>query len=400
MKIRAITIGVYLTPSDCLCKVTFTAKIAEANENLRKAQAGLEELGYTVQTVRISFNSFEDWLIPALASSNLTLLEVLTMINEILESLNVSFCSFGGARTLDGIRLIPTILHHCKLVSCSSILLSTNSESITCDRQLSIEAAKTCLSVYRECGDLGNFRYCSSFHTPANVPFFPASFHEGPESVVSIGLENGDLLFLGCHAAKSYGEANQTLVDIFTQAYVPIEAAVSSLCADLGVRYGGIDASLNPGLGLPDGVARWLESLLPAHDNKFGHPGTLAAVSTVTSAVKKLAGKIKLAGYSGLMLPVMEDMTLAERASEAPPCFTLRDLLLFSTVCGVGLDTVPISAQCSAEEIAAVYEEVGALAARYKKPLSCRLLPLPLNPGETTNVSSSYLCNTKVFPLS
>jgi uncharacterized protein (UPF0210 family) len=38
------------------------------------------------------------------------------------------------------------------------------------------------------------------------------------------------------------------------------------------------------------------------------------------------------------MLPVMEDPVLASRAAEG--CYTLRDLLLFSTVCGVGIDTV------------------------------------------------------------
>ena len=44
--------------------------------------------------------------------------------------------------------------------------------------------------------------------------------------------------------------------------------------------------------------------------------GTLAIVSTVTRAIKSLKDKIKLIGYSGLMLPVMEDLTLAERAAE------------------------------------------------------------------------------------
>lgn len=71
--------------------------------------------------------------------------------------------------------------------------------------------------------------------------------------------------------------------------------------------------------------------------------GTLAAVSAVTKAVKSLPEKgIKLIGYSGLMLPVMEDLVLAERAAQTPPTFSLRDLLTFSAVCGVGLDTVPV----------------------------------------------------------
>ena len=74
-----------------------------------------------------------------------------------------------------------------------------------------------------------------------------------------------------------------------------------------------------------------------------GEFGTLSAVSAVTKAVKSLPENgIKTIGYNGLMLPVMEDIVLAERAAQTPPTFTLRDLLTFSAVCGVGLDTVPV----------------------------------------------------------
>lgn len=143
---------------------------------------------------------------------------------------------------------------------------------------------------------------------------------------------------------------------------------------------------------------------------QFGAMGTLAAVSTVTSAVKALAlpspsnnntsaeNTVKLVGYSGLMLPVMEDTILAQRATEGR--FTLRDLLMFSAVCGVGLDTVPIPGNTSATVLAGVYMEVAALAFRLNKPLSCRVLPQQGKlAGDTTEVVSPYLCNSTVFPL-
>lgn len=171
--------------------------------------------------------------------------------------------------------------------------------------------------------------------------------------------------------------------------------------------YGGIDASINPGLALPDSAGSGLENLLflptspPSSSSastpsallrpQFGDWGTLATVSAVTRAIKNLANKdaaptsaslststaaseILLTGYSGLMLPVMEDLILADRAAQQPPRFTLRDLLTFSAVCGVGLDTVPIPGDTPSERIAAVFVEVAALAYRLDKPLSCRLL--------------------------
>lgn len=169
-----------------------------------------------------------------------------------------------------------------------------------------------------------------------------------------MGLECADLLFIGFFGAESVSEGSKNLSDVLKQALLPIQNIVSTACDILKLEYGGIDASINPGLTLPDSVGAGIENLLfipqkstsslpPLPAQKFGEFGTLAAVSAVTSAVKSLANNgIKIIGYNGLMLPVMEDLILADRAAEVPSSFTLRDLLIFSSVCGVGLDTVPV----------------------------------------------------------
>jgi uncharacterized protein (UPF0210 family) len=179
----------------------------------------------------------------------------------------------------------------------------------------------------------------------------------------------------------------------------------------------GIDASINPGLALPDSIGAGLESLLLAsvapslgegmdkvRYRQFGAMGTLGAVSAVTRGIKALAAAeagaeaVQLAGYSGLMLPVMEDVILAQRATEGR--FTVRDLLMFSAVCGVGIDTVPIPGDTPAEALAGVYMETAALAFRLNKPLSCRVLPQQgKKAGDLTDVESLYLCNSTVFAL-
>jgi uncharacterized protein len=48
---------------------------------------------------------------------------------------------------------------------------------------------------------------------------------------------------------------------------------------------------------------------------KFGSSGTLTAARIITAAVK--AVPLKQVGYSGLMLPVMEDKLLAQRWAES-----------------------------------------------------------------------------------
>jgi len=128
------------------------------------------------------------------------------------------------------------------------------------------------------------------------------------------------------------------------------------------------------------------------------------------------------------MLPVMEDIVLAARASGflgplsffsaenadstagasasglngACTAYSLRDLLTFSSVCGVGLDTVPIPTDVHPHQIAAVYCEASALAFRLRKPLSVRLLPMQgLQAGQRTSVGGDnpYLTDTTVFSL-
>jgi uncharacterized protein (UPF0210 family) len=75
------------------------------------------------------------------------------------------------------------------------------------------------------------------------------------------------------------------------------------------------------------------------------------------------------------MLPVLEDPVLARRAAEGR--FGLRDLLLFSTVCGTGLDVVPLPGDTPSDVLARVIADMAALATRLRKPLSARLFPVP-----------------------
>lgn len=164
--------------------------------------------------------------------------------------------------------------------------------------------------------------------------------------------------------------------------------------------YAGIDSSINPGGTLPESIGNAFEQTFPY---RFGKMGTLSIVSSITAALKGINHDgdeiVKLCGYCGLMLPVMEDVVLASRAMEGT--FTIRDLLLFSTVCGVGIDTVPIPGDVSEEILSGLYMEITTLAYRLNKPLSCRLLPFQgLVAGEVTDIKDNpYLINTTVFEL-
>lgn len=113
----------------------------------------------------------------------------------------------------------------------------------------------------------------------------------------------------------------------------------------------------------------------------FGGAGTLAVARAITSVLQSMpvdiqVGKIFIlliismcmfilkslqrCGYNGLMLPAAEDMGLAARAGEGK--LSITNLLSYSSVCGTGIDTVPIPGDTSAESIALLYLDVVALS--------------------------------------
>ena len=133
----------------------------------------------------------------------------------------------------------------------------------------------------------------------------------------------------------------------------------------------------------------------------FGGPGTVAAASQITTSLQSLPG-IKLTGYCGFMLPVCEDSRLAQLSSNDTKGRQLRisDLLSISSVCGVGLDTVPIAGDCSKEDLSSIILDMAGVAFRWNKSLSARLFPVPnLKTGDMTAFDSPYLVNASVFSL-
>ena len=163
----------------------------------------------------------------------------------------------------------------------------------------------------------------------------------------------------------------------------------------------GIDTSLNPSLEDGGSVASAMEQL--AEIDMFGGLGTLAAAAALTTAIQSLPG-IKLTGYCGLMLPVCEDQRLAELAKKPPGSkhrkLEISDLLAISSVCGVGIDTVPLAEDISEDKLTSLLLDMAGLAARWNKPLSCRVLPFPgKKAGDQTDFVSPYMVNTQVFEL-
>jgi uncharacterized protein (UPF0210 family) len=98
-------------------------------------------------------------------------------------------------------------------------------------------------------------------------------------------------------------------------------------------------------------------------------------------------------------LPVLEDPVLALRAGEGR--YSIRDLLLYSSVCGTGLDVVPIPGDTPQPTLAALLNDVAALSHRLGKALSARLFLVPGKaPGELARFDDPVLVDAVVMPVS
>jgi uncharacterized protein (UPF0210 family) len=124
--------------------------------------------------------------------------------------------------------------------------------------------------------------------------------------------------------------------------------------------------------------------------------GSLAAAAILTEAIDR--ADFPHTGFSGLFQPVLEDSVLAKRAAEGT--LTIKDALLYSAVCGTGLDTIPLPGDTNAEQLVPLLLDVSALALRLDKPLTARLMPIPgRKAGDETNFDFGFFKNSKVMAL-
>jgi uncharacterized protein (UPF0210 family) len=239
-------------------------------------------------------------------------------------------------------------------------------------------------------GGEGNFRFAATACCPPGTPFFPAAFHRGKPGF-SIGLETPPLLQQLFKRATNLADAKAGLKSAMNDALREIETIADGIERETGWRYLGIDTSPAPLKGASIGQA--IETLTQA---PFGEPGTLAACAAITDVLKTI--DVRSCGYCGLMLPVLEDPVLARRATERR--YTVSELLLYSSVCGTGLDVVPLPGDTAVDDLTAAITDVAALAAKYSKPLSARLFPVPgKKAGDVVSFENPYLTSCIVMPL-
>lgn len=382
-RVRTITAGVPLILDG------WEKQLEQAVTFLRDARTEYQAQDYEVQTLRIATeplpNYFSDWLSPA-GLTFVAELDAFCEQRDIVMSVGpvISSDQYEPELAAWAADLIRTTSRISFTVGIASTNGGVHPGAIRSAAEVIAAIART------SPGGEGNFNFAATAHCPPGTPFFPAGWHQGKPSF-AIGLETPPLLLSAVKSLPENVSASRHIAMTMDAALTPVQALAETIAARSGRSYGGIDASPAPG---PDAsIGEVIEALTGA---PFGSASTLSACASITDALKSL--RVKTCGYSGLMLPVLEDKVLAKRAAEGR--YGISELLLYSSVCGTGLDVVPIAGDSSAESMASVIGDVAALSNKYQKPLSARLFPVPGKAaGDAVSFNNPFLTDSVVMPL-
>lgn len=239
-----------------------------------------------------------------------------------------------------------------------------------------------------------NLRFAALANVPPGTPFLPAAYHQ-PEHKpgISLAVECADAVLEAFTGAENLDTARQQLLTRLEAAARELADIFISLPTNLDVEFLGFDFSPAPFPQDWCSLGGAVEKLGLEH---IGGIGSLAAVAIIADTLDR--GNWQRAGFNGMMLPVLEDSVLARRAQQGS--LTLHDLLLYSTVCGTGLDTIPLPGDTQVEHLEAVIMDIAVLSVRLGKPLTARLMPIPGKAaGDLTTFEFEYFANSRVMAI-
>jgi uncharacterized protein (UPF0210 family) len=385
MKIRSITY--FLDPgSDQNLRGT-----AAAGAFLSAARQAFSEAGYEVQTVRLATTPFPRWIsdparVPAAAQA----------LEQAASAAGIQHVSMGPASPaqLEYYAPIPAALARTQ-----SVFLT--GRMTTPQQELSFPAARACARVIAEAAQVApageaadgfaNLRFSALANVAAGTPFFPAAYHGGPRPAFALALECADLAVAAFRGCQTLVEGRMRLVRAVEYHAARLEETAARLSASQKIAFGGLDFTLAP---FPDDLRSIGAALEAVGAPAAGSAGTLAATAVLAEALDRAV--FHKTGFCGVMLPVLEDSVLAERAAQG--LLTVQSLLLYSAVCGTGLDCIPLPGDTTPEQLEAILVDVAALALRLNKQLTARLLPVPGKAaGDRTGFSFDYFANSRIF---
>jgi len=381
MKIRSITLFAEITvPFD-------RAYIATLSRFAHHTKRAYEDAGFEIQTLRLATNIF-----PALQASEWRKrpADFVTTLETACNELGFAYVALGPAG-LDMLPFMSEIFSATSSIFATLHILKPGTGII--DMRSIVGAARIIRQAASIENGFGNLRFSALANVTAGTPFFPGAYYGGKYPSYAIATESADLAVKACQQSRDAAETYTMLKAMIEENGKRIVKVAAQLASDDTPKFTGIDFSLAP---YPDPAISIGGALEMLSGQPLGMAGSLSAAAILATAIQE--ANFPHTGFCGLMMPVLEDVVLAQRAAEGR--LRLGDLLQWSAVCGTGLDTVPLPGGVSEQALVHLLFDVAALSARLNKPLTARLMPLPgKSVGDPVHFDFPYFADGGVLAI-
>ena len=240
-----------------------------------------------------------------------------------------------------------------------------------------------------------NFRLGISNGRTNNTPFFPyANFKD--KLSYSVGLETLKNLIDAFYSNPQI-DISRKLLSYQKEFELSLKELNKFLSGNSILEYKGIDASLAP-------IPQTTQSIGLLYEffgvSTLGNLGSLSITSRLTDLINKAfeTSEAKKAGFNGVMFSPLEDDWLSKQSVEG--ILDIESLMLYSSVCGCGIDMLPLPGDIFVETISSLICDVVTLSYKLNKPLGIRVLPIPGKfSNDKTNFNHDFLSDMKILNI-
>ena len=398
LDIRTTTMGISLfdcvsSSADATRDRIYEKVMRNAGDLVKVVNEIENEFGIRVANKRISVTPIS--LTGGVAIDREGFVDIARILDKACEEIGVDFLGGYSALVQKGanrvekefIRSIPQALaetsHICSSVNVASTRAGINMDAVR-DMGLIIKEAA---ELTKDGGALANAKFVVFANAVEDNPFMAGAFHgpSEPECVINVGVSGPGVVN---HAVMNAGPVDLgALAEIIKKTVFKITRAGELIGREaarrLGVQFGILDVSLAPTPEPGDSIGDILKHMglgMP------GAPGTTAALSLLTDAVKKggVMASSYVGGMSGAFIPVSEDATMIEAVKMG--VLTLEKLEAMTAVCSVGLDMVAVPGDTSAATISGLIADEIAIGVVNGKTTAVRVIVPPGSKvGDTVN---------------
>ena len=405
MKVRAITIGqkIPFLSKNIVLENFLREKLSRFNLFNQELERALKDVNIEVQSKRLSTQpilSYEQQVYQHnLNQTILQLHDEFALIEKYIEDNNFNYfacCTVLADEQIEKygvyeklfLNEVPSFIKRRKN-------LFTSIPVASYENGFNLSALRSSAKIIKQLSNpdpFKNLNFCVSANVRPDIPFFPASYHLDEMPCFSLALEMADEVVKTFEASQNFNSAQESLRERFNQIYSLLNEICTNLASKHGIRFHGIDFSPAPFPTINQSIGTAFEKL---NYEYFGSSGALLGVALIRNAIPRHKNVI---GFSGFMPTVLEDFTIAKSLAEEK--INLDTLLLYSTMCGTGLDCVPLPGDITEQELFYILLDVCTIAIRLNKPLTARLMPIiGKQAGDDVDFDFEYFASSKIMNI-